>query len=111
MKYRIDKKKVGLLGLDLKVFQINQGGERTYVGAYTNIQALAIYKEHYPDEFDELDPTDSIVELTKEQCENITLTNHDFDEDDPDSDPENFSLQWWLENYQADEIIGGTMSS
>lgn len=65
---------------ELKIFEIRSGGEKQWICAYTNIQALKILLNLEDTGLNEYDDKDEIVEIPKEEWPKMLIRNSDEDD-------------------------------
>jgi hypothetical protein len=94
----------------LKVFELrwNQQGDKEWIAARTNIDAIQTYLSITDMSIHELDNDDEIVEIPKEKWPEYTIRNADYDPTDPE-DAETETFDKIMSRLTKPDIIGGTM--
>jgi len=95
--------------MEYKVYQIKSQGETEYVSGRTVIEALQTYLTNGDLSIHEdLEPETEMAEVPKEKWPDITITNTEFDENDPE-DFESMTMEQWMnDNPNTSDIICGT---
>lgn len=87
----------------MKIFQINwHDGEKSWIAAKSNIQALQVYTDITLMELSEFEDNDEIIELDRGKWADHHIT--DGDEDDIGNDNYTTFEEWMLENDEPDII-------
>lgn len=95
---------------ELKVFELrwNQQGDREWIAARTNIDAIQTYLSITDMSIHELDNDDEIVEIPREKWSEYTVSNSDHDPSDPES-KEKETFEDVMKRLTKPDIICGTM--
>lgn len=95
---------------ELKVFELkwNKLGEREWMCAYTNIQAIKEYCSITSTDLIDMDDVDEIVEVPKEKWPEYTIGNCEYDESDPE-DWKSKTFEEYMKTATHPDIIAGTM--
>lgn len=94
---------------ELKVFELRYGvGEKEWLCAHTNIEALKTYASITGVSLIDLDEDDEIVEVPKEKWAELHIKNNDYDESDPE-DWSHKSFEDYMKTQTIPDIIAGTM--
>ena len=95
---------------ELKIFEIRwtKQGEKEWVCARTNIEALQTYLLNCSMHIIELDAEDEIVEVPREKWSEYKVNNSEYDENDPDDWSEK-TFEEVMEDMKGPDIIAGTM--
>lgn len=95
--------------MKLKVFEIRwtSQGEKEWVAAHTNIEALIYYCDLTSMSISDFDEEDEIVEVPESQWAEMKIKNTEYDYEDPE-DWEEMTISEWIEGRYRPEIIGGT---
>lgn len=88
----------------MKIFELNweSQGEKEWIAAHTNIEALQVYCSITGTDLNDLDVEDTITEVPREKWTKMTVRDPD------DSDITRTFAQWMKDNKKPD-IIAGTM--
>lgn len=95
---------------DLKIFELRwtAQGEKEWMAARTNIEALKCYFNITSTDISDLDDADEIAEVPKEKWPEMTIRNSDYNS----NDPEDWGIKTF-EEYMKEQIhpdiIAGTM--
>jgi len=94
---------------ELRIFEIRYtaSGEKEWVCAYTNIQALQLHMMYCGLSFYDYDSNDEIVEIPRDQWANFNIRNDDWDEESADWQTKTFE-EYMIGKTEPD-IITGTM--
>jgi hypothetical protein len=94
----------------LKVFELkwNKSGDREWMCAYTNIQAIKEYCSITSTDLSDMDDVDEIIEIPKEKWCEYTINNSEYDKSDPD-DWETKTFEEYMKDHKTPDIIAGTM--
>lgn len=92
---------------NLKIFELRwtEQGEKEWMCARTNIEALKCYLNITDTNIIELDDLDEIVEIPKEKWSEYKVVNPDHDGDDW----KEMTFEDWMEGRTDPDIIAGTM--
>jgi len=95
---------------DLKIFELHwtKQGEKEWVCARTNIEALMCYLNVCSMTFMDLDAEDEIVEVPREKWSEMKIRNSDYDKTDPE-DCEEQTFEEYMKERVHPDIIAGTM--
>lgn len=95
---------------ELKVFELrwNNSGEKEWMCAYTNIQALKEYCSITSTDLIDMDDVDEVVEIPKDKWSEYNINNSEYDETDPD-DWKQKTFEEYMKEATAPDIIAGTM--
>lgn len=88
----------------MKIFEINweSQGEKEWVSAETNIQALKVYCRITDMDLNDFEDSDSITEVPEEKWSEYTIRS-EMDENNTTTFSE------WMKNNRSPDIIAGTM--
>lgn len=94
----------------LKIFELRwtSQGEKEWVCARTNIEALKFYLNFTDMGIGELDDADEIIEIPKEKWTEYKVGNSEYDEKDP-TDWQEKTFEEFMKDQTAPDIIAGTM--
>lgn len=92
----------------MKIFELDWSGEKEWVAANTNIEALKTHSAITGTDLVDYDDEDSIVEVPEEKWPEMRVINNEYDENDPDDWKEKTFEQWMKEHTKPD-IIAGTL--
>lgn len=97
---------------ELKVFELRwtKQGEREWVCASTNIEALMHYLNTCGMTLNDLDEEDEIVEVPKEKWSELYIQNMDFDELNDPEDWKQMSFEEYMKDKTLPDIIATTIS-
>lgn len=92
---------------NLKIFELRwtEQGEKEWMCARTNIEALKCYLNITSMDIIDLDDMDEIIEIPKEKWPEYKVVNHDYDGDDW----KEMTFEEWMVGRTAPDIIAGTM--
>jgi hypothetical protein len=92
---------------ELKIFELRwiKQGEKEWMAARTNIEAIKTYLSITGTDIVDLDPEDEIVEIHRNEWGNYKIKNMDYDGDDW----EYMTFEEWIEGRTEPDIIAGTM--
>lgn len=95
---------------ELKVFEIKlaQQGEREWVCAYTNLNAVQTYLWITGVNIMDFHKEDEVIEVPKEKWPEMTIRNSDHDPGDPES-KETETFEEYMKRATGPDIIAGTM--
>lgn len=95
---------------ELKVFELkwNARGDREWMCAYTNIQAIKEYCSITSTDLSDMDDVDEIIEIPKDKWNEYTINNSEYDESDPD-DLKEKTFEEYMKTQTTPDIIAGTM--
>jgi hypothetical protein len=94
--------------MPLKIFEItHEDGEKEWVSGDTIIKALVVYLDTNDMVISEILDSE-IVELPKEKWSEYSVTNPDYDKDDPE-DKESQTFEEYMKENAHPELICGTM--
>lgn len=95
---------------ELKIYELcwNAQGEKEWVCARTNIEALKTYLSITDMNIVELDDADEIVEVPKEKWSEYSIRNSEYDHEDPE-DWETQTFEEYMKTQTRPDIIAGTM--
>lgn len=95
---------------DLKIFELRWTniGEKEWMAARTNIEALKCYFNITSTDIADLDDLDEVVEVPKEKWSEMTIRNSEYDSGDP-SDWEIKTFEEYMKDQTGPDIIAGTM--
>ena len=95
---------------ELKVFELrwNKTNEREWMCALTNIDAIKTYCSITSTDLFDMDDVDEIVEVPKEKWSEHTITNTEYDKNDPE-DWESQTFEEYMRTATSADIIAGTM--
>lgn len=94
--------------MPLKIFELRwtSQGEKEWVCARTNIEALKVYLSITDTNIIDLDDTDEIVEIPKEKWGELKIRNSDSYGDD---DWDEMTFEEYMKDQLKPDIIAGTM--
>lgn len=94
----------------LKVFELkwNSQGEKEWVCAYTNIEALVTYFNITGASFVDLSGEDEIIEVPKDKWSEYFIVNSEWDENDPE-DWEKKSFADYMKDQTTPDVIASTI--
>lgn len=95
---------------DLKIFELrwNNIGEKEWMAARTNIEALKCYFNITSTDMSDLDDADEIVEVPKEKWPEMIVRNSDYNSNDPE-DWQTKTFEEYMKEQIKPDIIAGTM--
>lgn len=95
---------------ELKVFELRwvKQGEKEWMCAHTNIEALRTYFNITDTDITDLDYEDEVIEVPKEKWAEIIINNSEYDESDPD-DWAQKTVEEYMKTATSPDIIAGTM--
>jgi hypothetical protein len=95
---------------ELKVFELKwkTRGDREWMCAYTNIQAIKEYCSITSTDLSDMDDVDEIIEIPKEKWGEYNINNSEYDEKDPDDWKEK-TFEEYMKTQTTPDIIAGTM--
>jgi hypothetical protein len=95
---------------ELKVFELrwNNRGDREWMCAFTNIQAIKEYCSITSTDLIDMDDVDEIIEIPKERWSEYSINNSEYDETDPD-DWKSKTFEEYMKIATGPNIIAGTM--
>lgn len=94
----------------LKIFELRwtKQGEKEWMAARTNIEALKTYFSITSTDMSDLDDVDEIVEVPMEKWSEMTIRNADYNSNDPD-DWQIKTFEEYMKDQTGPDIIAGTM--
>jgi len=94
----------------LKIFELRWTvqGEKEWMAARTNIEALKTYFSIMSTDMSDLDDVDEIVEVPIEKWPEMIVRNSDYNSNDPD-DWETKTFEEYMKDQTGPDIIAGTM--
>jgi hypothetical protein len=95
---------------DFKIFELRwtEIGEKEWVAARTNIEALKCYFNTTSTDINDLDDIDEIAEVPKEKWITMTIRNSDYNSNDPE-DWQIKTFEEYMKDQKTPDIIAGTM--
>ena len=94
----------------MNIYELNwvSQGEKEWVAANTNIEALMYYTCETGTHLHDFDPSDEIKEVPKSEWSILTIQNTDYDPSDP-SDFETQTFEEYMKTCNSPSIVCGTM--
>ena len=92
---------------ELKIFELrfNKDGEKAWVAAYTNINAVWAYCSQSDCDLIDFDENDEVVEIPREEWGKLSVTNNDYGDG---NDWKAKTFEEWMKDVKSPEIIAGT---
>src|SRR5574341_879183 len=93
---------------DLKIFELRWSkiGEKEWIAARTNIEALKYYFSITSTDMNDLDDEDEVIEVPKEKWGEMTIRNSDYNSNDPDDWATKTFEEYMKEQIHPDIIAG-----
>lgn len=94
----------------MKIFELRWTdiGEKEWIAAHTNIQAIKEYCSITSTDLFELDDVDEVIELPESDWDILIVRNLDYDSSDSD-DWEEKTFRQFIEGLTSPTLIAGTM--